>query len=258
MVDPTSESDHGTSRASSNGPIEPDRGIGELIDDLVTLTDLQVRLAVVDLKENARRAAVPLWLAFWSLIVMAASVSVVLAGLALLLATRSNLHPGWAMIIVAAAAAALASPVLALSIARVGRGCDGFWKSRAELRRNLAWLRTVLVTPTHSISNVELNCQPCARGFTGALAARGPLRRSRSSGRCRPASGSCRWPVSAGAERRRVSSRPAFFIRTPLAFSMTLRSSRACFEVGRLLAQGLELLEPPHGDARSPARGRPA
>lgn len=152
MADPRPEREHGTGRSSSNGPIGSDQGIGEFIDDVVTLTELQVRLALVDLRENARRAALPLVLAFSSLMVIAASVPVVLAGLALLLAARASIHLGWALVVVAAAAAALASPALALGLLRLSRGFDGFSISRQELRRNLVWLRTVLVAPPHSKS----------------------------------------------------------------------------------------------------------
>jgi len=138
-------------RPTNNGSAAgSDQGIAEFIDDLVNLSELQVRLAVVDFKETARQAAIPFGLSCLSLTVMAASVPVILLGLARLLATRLNIDQGWAMIVVAGAAAALASPVAAFGLVRLSRGFNSFRASRAELRRNLGWLRSVLVARGHS------------------------------------------------------------------------------------------------------------
>ena len=140
-----------TVHPSDNGSaIGSDHGLAEFIDDLVTLTELQASLAVVDFKDRVRRAAVPLAVTLSCLIVLAACVPVVLVGLALLLATGLNIHEGLAMVFVGAAAAALAIPAAAFGLVRLIRTCDNsFRSSREELRRNLAWLRSVLVARRH-------------------------------------------------------------------------------------------------------------
>ena len=80
---------------SHNGShVASDRGAAEFFDDLLTLAELQAKLTVVDVAENARTASVPLRLILASLTTMAASVPVVLLGLALLIATRLNIHLG--------------------------------------------------------------------------------------------------------------------------------------------------------------------
>ena len=133
---------HPSSNGSTN---DSDHGVAEFIDDLVTLAELQVNLTVVDFKESARKAAVPLGLTLVSLTVIAASVPVVLFGLALLLAATLNIYQGWAMILAAAMAVALACPVVILCVARLRSGFNSFRTSREEFRRNLLWLRNVLV-----------------------------------------------------------------------------------------------------------------
>jgi hypothetical protein len=100
--------------------------------------------------ENARTASVLLGLILASLTIMAASVPVVLLGLALLIATRLNIHLRWAMVLVAGGAVVLSCPVMVFGVVRLRRGFDGLRTSRAEFRRNLVWLRNVLITRRRS------------------------------------------------------------------------------------------------------------
>ena len=106
---------HPSNNSSANGS---DHGVAEFIDDVVTLGELQANLAVVDIKETAHKAAVPLVLTLVSLTLIAASVPVVLFGLALLLASRLSIHQGWAMVLVAAAAVVLACPTAVFGVVR--------------------------------------------------------------------------------------------------------------------------------------------
>lgn len=124
---------------------EPDEGIGEFLNDVVTLTELQVRLALVDLKENVRRATLPLCLLFASATMLIASVPLALVGAALLISSRYEIQLGLAMVAVTATAVAVALPLVMLGSRRLRQGYDGFARSHVELRRNLAWLRMVLV-----------------------------------------------------------------------------------------------------------------
>ena len=137
---------HTTGNGSAAGS---DGGLGEFMDDLVNLTELQLNLAVLDFKDSASRAAVPLGLLFACSVVLSACVVLVLFGLASLLASRLNIEEGWSLVLVAGAAAALTGPVAALAVVRLRRGTSSFRNSRDELRRNLAWLRSVLVARRH-------------------------------------------------------------------------------------------------------------
>jgi hypothetical protein len=123
-----------------------DSGLAEFIHDLLALGELQAKLAAVNFQETARKATVPLALGLLGFTLAVASVFVFLIGLALLLAIRLDIHTGWAMILVAIAAAALGSPIAALALVRLKRSLDTFQTSHDELKRNLAWVRSVVGT----------------------------------------------------------------------------------------------------------------
>jgi Putative Actinobacterial Holin-X, holin superfamily III len=121
-----------------------DKGVAEFIDDLMSLAELQTKLAAANLHETACKAALPLVLSFLGLTLAAGSLLVFLFGSASLLATRLNIHGGWAMIMVAIAAAALGSPIAAFALVRLRQSFATFRTSHDELRRNLAWVRSVV------------------------------------------------------------------------------------------------------------------
>jgi Putative Actinobacterial Holin-X, holin superfamily III len=134
-----------TTVPSHNGSeLDSDRDVADFFDDLLTLAELHAKLTVVDFAENARRAALPLGLTFASLTIMAASVPVVLLGLALMIATGLIIRQEWAMVLVAGGAVVLACSVAVFGLVRLRRGFDGFRTSRKEFWRNLVWLRDVL------------------------------------------------------------------------------------------------------------------
>jgi hypothetical protein len=140
MVDQTSVAGNG-SRAGSVVS-----NIADLSSDVATLVELQARLAAIELKDNTRRASAPAaWMAVASSLLLA-SLPVVLIGASELLATALNLtQRGWAYLIVAAAASVIGVVVAVLAWRRLVSGFDGFRRSREELTRNIAWIRTVLV-----------------------------------------------------------------------------------------------------------------
>jgi hypothetical protein len=151
MANQATERSTMTAGPSHNGSeVGSDRGVADFFDDLLTLAELQAKLTFVDLAKNARTASVPLGLILASLIIMAASVPVVLLGLALLIATRLNIHLESAMALVAGGAVVLSCPVMVFGVVRLRRGFDGLRTSRAEFRRNLVWLRNVLMTRRRS------------------------------------------------------------------------------------------------------------
>jgi len=148
MYDQSSLKNKMSPRAAANGSgLESDEGVAEFMDDLVNLAELQVKLAAHDSRETLRRAAVPLGLLAACLVVATAGTTVILFGSALLLASTMNIGEGHALILVASAAIAVVCPIAVLSASRLRRGVDrGFQASRQELKRNVAWLRSVLVT----------------------------------------------------------------------------------------------------------------
>lgn len=127
-----------------------DLGVAEFLDDLVSLAELHLKLTVVDFTENARRATPPLGITLSSLTVIAASVPVLLLGLALIVATRLDIQQGWGMILVAGGTVGVACAPAVFGVVRLRRGFDSFRTSREELKRNLVWLRKVLIARRRS------------------------------------------------------------------------------------------------------------
>lgn len=121
-------------------------GLAEFGHDIITLTELQAKLAVLDLKESLARSAAPLTLVAAGVALAVASLPVALIGLAEWLATALQLSQrGWAYLIVAGIAIVIALLVAVIAGSRISRSFESFERSRDELTRNLAWLRTVLL-----------------------------------------------------------------------------------------------------------------
>lgn len=121
-------------------------GVAEFVDDLASLAELQARLAASDLRETARKSAIPIVLTVAGLAVIVASFTVALLGAAWLIATPLKIHQGWAMLLTAGVAIVLGGLVAGLAGMRLSHSFDSFRRSRKQLWLNLAWVRTVLVT----------------------------------------------------------------------------------------------------------------
>jgi hypothetical protein len=140
---------HASGQGSGAGA---DGGVPEFLNDVVTLAELQAGLAALNFKEAARKAVVPVALVVIGLTVLAAGVIVALIGSAGLLASALRIHQGWAMILTAVVAMALAGPAAIFGMARLRSGLDSFRPAREELRRNITWLRAVLISRGRSHS----------------------------------------------------------------------------------------------------------
>jgi len=122
-------------------------GIGDLGSNVVTLTTLQARLAAEDFRESATRAQPALIAAAFLVPLGFASITVGLLGLAYWMAAALAMPLGQSLLLVAAGGILVSSVVAALVIQRCRASLASFRRSREELERNIAWLRTVL---THS------------------------------------------------------------------------------------------------------------
>jgi len=122
-------------------------GIGDLGSNVVTLTTLQARLAAEDFRESATRAQPALIAAAFLVPLGFASITVGLLGLAYWMAAALAMPLGQSLLLVAAGGILVSSVVAALAIQRCRASLASFRRSREELERNIAWLRTVL---THS------------------------------------------------------------------------------------------------------------
>jgi hypothetical protein len=145
MVDQASVNGRGTAHLPGSSPAEFE-GVAEFVDDLASLAELQAKLAAVDFRDAARKSAVPLVLTVVGLTVVVASVPVALLGTGWLLASALKIHQGWAMLLTAGAAIALAGLVAGWGAMQLSHSFESFRRSRKQLWLNLAWVRTVLIT----------------------------------------------------------------------------------------------------------------
>jgi type IV secretory pathway VirB3-like protein len=122
--------------------------VGSIADfwtDMTTLVELQTKLTELDLKDSSQRALVPLGMVVAGLAVALGCVPVALLGIAAILASGLGMSPGLAMLLTAAVAIILAGLLLFVSARLLVRSLEPFRRSREELVRNLAWVRSVLI-----------------------------------------------------------------------------------------------------------------
>ena len=119
--------------------------LAELGGDIATLAELQVQLAVADAKESAAHAAIPLVLLGAGLVFTLAALPVALIGAAMILAEAMHLNqPGWAYLIVAAVVVAATVVLVLIGLPRLTKSFATLVRSKEELTRNVAWIKTVL------------------------------------------------------------------------------------------------------------------
>jgi len=129
-----------------NGSAESMVGsIADFSNDVASLAELQLKLAAQDFKEVRAKALLPLSLLVFGLIVLLGSVPVALGGIALLVAQLLSITIGWALFLTAIVLMILTGALVVFAGRRLVASFAGFRRSREELVRNIAWIRTVLV-----------------------------------------------------------------------------------------------------------------
>ncbi|WP_169977992.1 phage holin family protein [Tautonia rosea] len=118
--------------------------LSELGHDMLTLADLQVRLAKTDLSETVREAWWPAIGLIVGLVVLATSVPIGLVGLAELIVWAEWLPRFGAYLAVAGGAAVLSGLLAWLCLRSLSRSGHAFERSRQELRRNANWIAKVI------------------------------------------------------------------------------------------------------------------
>jgi uncharacterized membrane protein YqjE len=118
--------------------------VADFGSDIASLAELQAKLALIDLKESAGRAALPAGLIVASAALVLGSLPVGLLGLAELLVRAFSIERGWAYIATAAAITVCALILGLAGLASLRRSFESFRRSREELTRNVAWVKTVL------------------------------------------------------------------------------------------------------------------
>lgn len=142
---PGQEGDDGRSQGDlRSGSDMVMRGVAGFGDSLLTLAELQARLAAIELKQNIQSARAGVFLAVGSGIAMFAGLILLLVGAAELMVSELGVRRGIAFLSVAAFAIAAGAGCLALATTRLRTKRLGFPLSNEEFVRNLNWLRTVV------------------------------------------------------------------------------------------------------------------
>lgn len=119
--------------------------LAELGSNIASLAELQVQLAVVDVKASVGRAAVPFALLAVGIVILLAALPIALIGGSELLADWLQFtHRGWAYLIVSGIALALTLVLMLLAVPRLTSSFESLVRSKEELARNVAWIKTVL------------------------------------------------------------------------------------------------------------------
>jgi len=120
-------------------------GIAEFANDIATLAELQAKLALIDLKESVEHALFPFAMLVAGLFFILGALPVALFGVAELLAAALKISTGWALLLTGISVVLVAVLVVAVAAMRFAHSFSSFRRSREELSRNLAWIRTVIL-----------------------------------------------------------------------------------------------------------------
>jgi hypothetical protein len=121
--------------------------VGNLADfgsDVATLVELQAKLAAIDIKEAAGKAAVPATLLLGAVVLALAAFPLLLFGIAELIVQYAGMTLGWSLLVTAAGAVVVACGLAPLAWLALRRSFQSLRRSGEELGRNLAWIKTVL------------------------------------------------------------------------------------------------------------------
>jgi hypothetical protein len=139
----------GTGGASSPengaGPAQVFSGVAEFGENLMTLAELQARLAAMEMRQNVEAVKVTGLVVMGGALLAMASLPVILIGLAELLASGLGMGRGPALLGVSIVALLIGGACAAIAGIRLRHSTAGFPVSREELARNLNWVRTVML-----------------------------------------------------------------------------------------------------------------
>jgi hypothetical protein len=119
--------------------------VAEFGENLLTLGELQGRLAAMELRQNVEAVKLGGAVFLAGAVLAMAGLPIALAGVAELLVSLAGMNRGFALLAVAVAAFAVAGTCIAIAAARLRASDVGFPLTMEEFARNLNWVRTVLV-----------------------------------------------------------------------------------------------------------------
>jgi len=137
---------------SGGGPAAVVTNLAVFGENLLTLAELQSRLASLEVKQNVQAAKIGVPVMLGGAALSMASLPLILAGIAELLVSELGMKRGYALLSVAIVAFGVAGAGIAVAAAQLRRTAVGFPLSREELARNLNWVRTVLLHSGRAVS----------------------------------------------------------------------------------------------------------
>jgi len=133
------------SRGNGAGPIALVSNIAEFGEDLLSLGELQARLAIIELKQNIESGKNCVVAVLVGVLIALGTLPVLLTGIAELLVSELSVGHTAALLSVAVVSLAVAGAIVAIAIILFRRRRFGFPLSSEELTRNLNWVRTVVL-----------------------------------------------------------------------------------------------------------------
>jgi len=136
--------------ASVNGHAveESAAGVGEnvvnLAYDLVSLSELQAKLLLLDLQEGSAQAAAPTALLTGGVCLALGSLPVLLLGLGGVLATWTSLSTLVAWLIVSTVALLVGAVSIRLAVVQLRQASLILMRSRSELNETISWIKKVI------------------------------------------------------------------------------------------------------------------
>jgi hypothetical protein len=162
MVDQTKV--NGSSRRAEAPPRAIARSTGELLEDLLTLAELQLRLLVVDVRQGVVRLAIAAGAIVAGAILLLGCIPVALAATALCLVETTSLTLPQAFGLSLVGGIVLAGGLAAGGIMYLRRRLDILERSRAEWRENAQWFRSALRRLSRRMSRDQV-CPPSTERY---------------------------------------------------------------------------------------------
>lgn len=140
MANQTHMNGHGVDR-SVNGL---GQGVTDLVGDVIELSELQVQLLLIDLRDASQRAAAPVGVALGGAILALGAVPVLLSGIAWVIVHSAGWSEGLAWSVTGACALVIAGTMLWWGWRTAKASVQTLTRSRTELFENLCWIRNAL------------------------------------------------------------------------------------------------------------------
>jgi glycerol uptake facilitator-like aquaporin len=119
-------------------------GVGELLHDVVSLSELQAQLLAVDAKESVERAKLPIGLLVGGIALALGAVPVLLLSLGEALTLWLDWERALSYLVSGLAGAVIAGVLLYLAMQKAGAVIAVFDRSRVELAENVRWIKYAL------------------------------------------------------------------------------------------------------------------